>query len=77
VAISYEHGNEPSGSIKGGKFLGQLMNYQEVHTLGKTNRFERLKQLSSFFLSYLIGGTPPLFYSVNVYQKLTRDLMEA
>jgi len=28
VAVSCEHGNEPSGSIKGAKFLDQLSNYQ-------------------------------------------------
>jgi hypothetical protein len=28
VAWSYEHGNEPSGSIKGGEFLDQLSDFQ-------------------------------------------------
>jgi hypothetical protein len=28
MAVSYEHGNEPSGPIKGAEFLGQLSNYQ-------------------------------------------------
>jgi hypothetical protein len=30
VADPFKHGNEPSGSIKGGAFLGRLCNHQPL-----------------------------------------------
>jgi hypothetical protein len=49
---SSEHDNEPSGTIKGTKFIGQLDDYQLLNQ-ASSPRFDSTKSGELFFVGYL------------------------